>query len=55
MASIQKKGGSFSCQFCYLGRRHTLTLGNLPRAEGPAVASRPQPGAADPPGRSCPS
>lgn len=29
MASVQKKGGTFSCQFLHLGKRHTVTVGKV--------------------------
>ena len=36
MASIQKKGDSFYCQFCFRGKRHTFTVGPVAPAEAQA-------------------
>src|SRR5260370_1650373 len=36
MASIQKKGESYYCQFCYQGRRHTVTVGAVSQDEAEA-------------------
>ena len=33
MASIQKKGEAFYCQFCFQGKRHTVTIGKVSRQE----------------------
>jgi hypothetical protein len=33
MASLQKKGDSYYCQFCYHGRRHTFTVGAVEELE----------------------
>src|SRR5271163_1574343 len=33
MASLQKKGDSYYCQFCYHGRRHTFTVGEVAESE----------------------
>src|SRR5271170_7380679 len=33
MASLQKKGDSYYCQFCYHGRRHTFTVGAVEESE----------------------
>lgn len=33
MASIQKKGVAFYCQFLYLGQRHTVTIGKVSQEE----------------------
>jgi integrase len=33
MASLQKKGDSYYCQFCYHGRRHTFTVGTVEESE----------------------
>src|SRR5580704_16788830 len=33
MASLQKKGDSYYCQFCYQGRRHTFTVGSVEESE----------------------
>lgn len=33
MASIQKKGDAFYCQFVYLGQRHTVTVGKVSQDE----------------------
>ncbi len=33
MASLQKKGASYYCQFCYHGRRHTFTVGDVEESE----------------------
>lgn len=38
MASLQKKGEAFYCQFCYLGRRYTVTVGKVPEDEAEAFA-----------------
>src|SRR4051812_16245540 len=38
MASIQKKGESYYCQFLYHGRRHTFALGKVTEAEAEARA-----------------
>jgi integrase len=40
VASIQKKGESYYCQFCYLGKRHTVTIGAVSRQEADAYAGR---------------
>lgn len=36
MASIQQKGDSYYCQFLYLGKRHTATVGAVSRDEAEA-------------------
>ena len=33
MASLQKKGDSYYCQFMYHGRRHTFTVGDVSEEE----------------------
>jgi integrase len=33
MASLQKKGDSYYCQFCFHGRRHTFTVGAVQESE----------------------
>jgi len=33
MASLQKKGDSYYCQFCYHGRRRTFTVGAVDESE----------------------
>jgi hypothetical protein len=38
MASLQKKGEAFYCQFCYLGRRYTVTVGKVSEDEAEAFA-----------------
>lgn len=38
MASLQKKGDAFYCQFCYLGKRHTVTVGKVSEREAEAFA-----------------
>src|SRR5688500_14902967 len=40
MASIQKKGGSWYCQFTYQRQRHTLTVGKVEESEAQAMAAR---------------
>lgn len=40
MASIQKKGESWYCQFMYQHKRHTLTIGKVAEAEAQATAAR---------------
>jgi integrase len=40
MASLQQKGGSFYCQFCYHGKRHTVTVGPVSREEADAFAGK---------------
>ena len=40
MASIQKKGESFYCQFCYLGRRYTVTVGPVSEDEAEAFRGK---------------
>ena len=46
MASLQKKGDAFYCQFCYLGKRYTVTVGKVSEAEAEAFAGRTQNAAA---------
>jgi len=36
MAPIQNRNGSYKLTFCYLGRRHYLTLGAVTEAEAEA-------------------
>ena len=38
MASIQQEGDAYYCQFCYLGKRHTVTIGPVSRDEADAFA-----------------
>lgn len=38
MASLQKKGDAFYCQFMYLGQRHTVTVGKVSDDEAEAFA-----------------
>jgi hypothetical protein len=33
MASLQRKGDAWYCQFRYLGKRHTFTVGPVPESE----------------------
>ncbi len=33
MASLQRKGDAWYCQFLYLGKRHTFTIGGVPESE----------------------
>ncbi len=40
MASIQQKGSAYYCQFCYHGKRHTVTVGNVSREEADAFAGK---------------
>src|ERR1700686_1908314 len=40
MASIQKKGDSWYCQFMYQRQRHTLTVGKVEESEAQATAAR---------------
>jgi integrase len=40
MASLQKKGESWYCQFMYQGQRHTYTVGKVEESEAQAVAAR---------------
>jgi integrase len=40
MASIQKKGDGWYCQFTHRSRRHTFAIGKVDEAEARAVASR---------------
>src|SRR4051794_27450457 len=40
MASLQQKGDAFYCQFCYQGRRHTVTVGRVSRDEAEAFAGK---------------
>ena len=40
MASLQKKAESYSCQFCYQGRRHTVTVGAVSRDEAEAFRGK---------------
>jgi len=39
MASLQKKGESWYCQFLYHGKRHTFAIGKVPEDEAQAKAS----------------
>ena len=38
MASLQQKSGTFYCQFCYLGKRYTVTIGAVAKDEAEAFA-----------------
>jgi integrase len=38
MASLQQKSGTFYCQFCYLGKRYTVTIGAVSKDEADAFA-----------------
>ena len=38
MATIQECNGSFRILFCYLGKRHTLTLGKVSQGEAEAFS-----------------
>jgi len=40
MASIQQKGTNWYCQFCYLGDRHTFTIGKVTEAEAHAKSAQ---------------
>ncbi len=40
MAGLQQKGENFYCTFRYLGKRHTFTVGNVPKDIAQATASR---------------
>jgi integrase len=40
MASLQKKGNSFYCQFLHLGKRHTVTVGPVSLEEADAFAGK---------------
>lgn len=40
MASLQKKGGSYYCQFCHHGKRFTFTVGAISEAEAHAKAAQ---------------
>jgi hypothetical protein len=40
MASIQNRNGSYKLTFCYLGRRHYLTLGKVTKAEAEAKSAQ---------------
>src|SRR5262245_13939394 len=40
MASIQKKGDAYYCQFVYQGRRRTVTVGKVKLPEAEAFATR---------------
>jgi integrase len=40
MASIQKKGDAYYCQFCHRGKRLTFTVGKVPEAEAHAKAAQ---------------
>ena len=39
MASLQKKGNSWNCQFVYNGKRHTFTLGDVSEREAELSAA----------------
>jgi integrase len=38
MASLQRKSDTFYCQFCYLGKRYTVTVGKVSQDEANAFA-----------------
>ncbi|HZZ44212.1 MAG TPA: hypothetical protein VFE58_14855 [Tepidisphaeraceae bacterium] len=40
MASLQKKGDSYYCQFIHGGKRHTMTIGDVSKAEAHQWKSR---------------
>ncbi len=40
MASLQKKGGSWYCQFKYQQKRHTVTIGKVEETEAKVTAAR---------------
>jgi hypothetical protein len=40
MASLQKKGESWYCQFLYAKKRHTFTIGSVPESEALQWQSR---------------
>ena len=40
MASIQKEGDTYCCQFWHRGKRHTFTVGKVPEAEAQAKAAQ---------------
>ena len=40
MASLQLRGDSWSCIFCYRGKRHWMTLGGIPEIDAQAAKSR---------------
>jgi integrase len=40
VASLQKKGDSYYCQFRYLGKRHTFTVGEVPKDEADNKAAQ---------------
>ena len=40
MASIQQKGNAFYCQFCFQGKRYTITVGKVPRREAETFAGK---------------
>jgi len=40
MASLQKKGESWYCQFLYHGKRHTFTIGKVEPDEAEAKANQ---------------
>lgn len=40
MASVQRKGNSWYCQFLHRGRRHTFALGPVGAEEAEARAAR---------------
>jgi hypothetical protein len=37
LASIQKKGDAWYCQFMYQGKRHTFTVGKVEESEADTV------------------
>ena len=41
MASLQKKGDSYYCQFCYHGRRHIFPVGAVEESEAENKTRRP--------------
>ena len=40
MASIQRKGRNWYCQFCYFGDRHTFTIGRVSEDEAHAKSAQ---------------
>jgi hypothetical protein len=40
MASVQRKGDRWYCQFCYRGGRHTFTIGKVSEAEAKAKSAQ---------------
>jgi hypothetical protein len=40
MASVQRKGDGWYCQFCYRGKRHTFAIGKVSEAEADAKSAQ---------------